>query len=93
MRRDTSTLNQTRICLVWNPKYGKAHEAMPKVGYYQIAWSGLIATRRSYDRTTAEHNSNKHPMHRKSISKVYIIIDEVCPLEAANLIGPAWHLF
>ena len=93
MRRDTTTLNQNRSGHVWNPKYDKAHEAMPKVGYYQIAWSGLIATHRSYDRTTAEHNSNKHPMLVINLHSIYIIIDEVCPLEAANLIGPARLLF
>ena len=70
MRRDTTTLNQNRSGHVWNPKYDKAHEAMPKVGYYQIAWSGLMATRRSYDRTTAEQNSQirgARPHHNKVI--------------------------
>ena len=86
-------LNQTRSGHVWNPKYGKAREAMPKVGYYQIAWSGLIATHRSYDRTTAEHNSNKPVRTIHKSSSKYIYIDEVCPLEAANPIGPARLLF
>ena len=34
---DSRMLNQTRSGRVWHPKSDKAHEAMPKVGYYQIA--------------------------------------------------------
>ena len=33
---DSRMLNQTRSGRVWHPKYDKAHEAMPKVGYYQL---------------------------------------------------------
>ena len=81
---------QSRSCRVWNPKYDKAHEAIPKIVKLPFAWSGLMWTHRQQ---RSPHRETTLPIPRVRTNRITKVIDmvyeEVCPLEEANLIGPA----